>query len=370
MHNVIHIMNTSFGKIDEYGARSKYVVDSSDRPFLVFARESAVTAEECGGRATITRVAIPVRYQFLRYLFAVLGRHDLKRRAVWKGFDRRLARLIAKSDLSDYGVLHTWEWVPETITVAKRKNPRIRIIRDVVVNRRHEYWSGTPIGAEEPVTNLFLSPSSFSTDCLLSWGIPRAKIAEIPFGVDCELFKPTYEDRGDKLRFAFSGGISKRKGIDSLLRVWKRLNLKNAELHLYGRVRDDVRADLEGAPNVVCHGHMYLPDELPRNHAFVFPSTLEGSAKSVYEALACGLPTVTTPESGSIVRDGIDGFLVPKADDERLAEVIAKLCGDEGLLREMSRAARERATEYPWSRYAKSVLGAYDRLDDADMKGE
>ena len=364
MHNVIHIMNTSYGKIDEYGARSKYITDATDCPFLVFARDSAVPAEGRGARTDFCRIEIPLRYQFLRFLFAALGQTDKKKRAVWKGFDRRLAHIIGKIDLSAFDILHTWEWIPETIAVAKKKNPRIRIIRDVVVNRRHEYWSGTPIDVEEPETDLFLSPSSFSTDCLLSWGIPQAKIAEIPFGVDYGLFKPASEGRGDKLRFAFSGGVSRRKGIDSLLRVWKRLNLPNAELHLYGRVRDDVRKDLEGANNVVCHGHMYLPDELPRNHAFVFPSVLEGSAKSVYEALACGLPTITTPESGSVVRDGVDGILVPKSDDERLAEAIARLHGDKGLLRAMSRAARERAMEYPWSRYAKSVLGAYDRLDE------
>lgn len=363
MHRIIHVMNTTYGKMDEYGARSKYVVDAGECPFLVFARDTAVTGE---GKAEFRRVSIPLRYQFLRYLFAVLGLHDRKRRAVWTGFDRRLSRMIEKADLSDVDILHTWEWVPRTIETARRKNPEIRIVRDVVVNRHHEYWSGTPVEKEEPVTDLFLSPSSFSTECLLSWGIPRGKIAEVPFGVDGTLFRPTDEDRGDKIRFSFSGGVSRRKGVDSLLRVWKRLALPNAELHLYGRVRDDVRPELEGAKNVVCHGHIYLPAELPRNHVFVFPSILEGSAKSVYEALACGLPTITTPESGSIVRDGMDGFLVPKSDDERLAEAIARLYNDSELVRGMALSARERALDYTWLRYSTSVIAAYGRFGSAD----
>ena len=186
MNNVIHIMNTSFGKIDQYGARSKYISDASDETFLVFARDCAVPIETLDKKIKFTRVAIPLYFQFLRYVFALLGRNDQKKRAVWKGFDRRLSRLMRKIDISACTTLHTWEWIPETIAIVKKKNPNIRIIRDVVVNRRHEYWSGTPINAEEPTTDLFLSPSSFSTECLLSWGIPRNKIAEVPGESACQ----------------------------------------------------------------------------------------------------------------------------------------------------------------------------------------
>ena len=49
---------------------------------------------------------------------------------------------------------------------------------------------------------------------------------------------------------------------------------------------------------------------------FVFPSLFEGSAVVTYEALACGLPCVVTPEAGSVVRDGVEGLVVPSADVE------------------------------------------------------
>ena len=47
---------------------------------------------------------------------------------------------------------------------------------------------------------------------------------------------------------------------------------------------------------------------------FVFPSLFEGSAVVTYEALACGLPSIVTPNAGSVVRDGVDGFHVPAGD--------------------------------------------------------
>ena len=58
---------------------------------------------------------------------------------------------------------------------------------------------------------------------------------------------------------------------------------------------------------------------------FVFPSLFEGSAVVTYEALACGLPSIVTPSAGSVVRDGIEGFLVPESNVLALAERMEQL---------------------------------------------
>ncbi len=55
---------------------------------------------------------------------------------------------------------------------------------------------------------------------------------------------------------------------------------------------------------------------------FVFPSLEEGGAKVTYEAMASGLPLIATENSGSVMRDGIDGFLVPIRDSRALGEKI------------------------------------------------
>ena len=72
---------------------------------------------------------------------------------------------------------------------------------------------------------------------------------------------------------------------------------------------------------------------------FVFPSLFEGSAVVTYEALACGLPSVVTPEAGSVVRDGVEGFLVAPRDVLALAERMEQLGNDPGLRDRMSAAA-------------------------------
>jgi glycosyltransferase involved in cell wall biosynthesis len=97
----------------------------------------------------------------------------------------------------------------------------------------------------------------------------------------------------------------------------------------------------------------------------VLPSLAEGSAETTYEALACGVPVVTTLEAGSVVRDGIEGRIVPSRDPEALASAIAEIVQDRQKRERMSRAARERARDYTWERYGERLLAALtDKLAD------
>jgi glycosyltransferase involved in cell wall biosynthesis len=88
---------------------------------------------------------------------------------------------------------------------------------------------------------------------------------------------------------------------------------------------------------------------------FTFPTIEEGSALVTYEALACGLPVVTTPNAGSVVRDGVEGLLVPIRNVEALAAALECLRADERLRREMGRAARARAEEFTWDGYGETL---------------
>jgi glycosyltransferase involved in cell wall biosynthesis len=90
----------------------------------------------------------------------------------------------------------------------------------------------------------------------------------------------------------------------------------------------------------------------------VLPSLAEGSAGVIYEALAAGLPIVTTPEAGSVVRDGIEGRIVPSRDPETLANVIAEIVEDRQKRERMAHAARERAQEFTWERYSERLITA------------
>ena len=87
-----------------------------------------------------------------------------------------------------------------------------------------------------------------------------------------------------------------------------------------------------------------------RHDVFVFPSLFEGLALVQGEALSQGLPVITTPNSGGadILRDGVDGFIVPIRDSDAIAERLLAFDADRTLLQQMSESARERAAQLDW----------------------
>ena len=92
----------------------------------------------------------------------------------------------------------------------------------------------------------------------------------------------------------------------------------------------------------------------------IFPSQLEGSAKVTYEAAACGLPQVVTRESGDVVRDGIEGIIVPPGDVNAIAGAIEHFYQHPRIVSEMGIAARKRVVEnFTWDHFRERLLGAY-----------
>jgi glycosyltransferase involved in cell wall biosynthesis len=97
----------------------------------------------------------------------------------------------------------------------------------------------------------------------------------------------------------------------------------------------------------------------------VRPSLLEGMPLTVLEAMACGLPVVATPVSGTaeLVRHGENGLLVRPADPASLARAILRLMED-GPLREAQGREARRLVEggYSWDAVAAKTLAVYREL--------
>jgi len=91
---------------------------------------------------------------------------------------------------------------------------------------------------------------------------------------------------------------------------------------------------------------------------FLLPSLSEGSANVCFEALAAGLPVITTPNAGSVVRDGIEGFVVPIRSVDRIVAAIHKLTTDANLCEAMGRAAFTCAKHFSWAKYEEELVDA------------
>jgi glycosyltransferase involved in cell wall biosynthesis len=101
---------------------------------------------------------------------------------------------------------------------------------------------------------------------------------------------------------------------------------------------------------------------LERFDILLFPSTCEGSAGAVMEAMATGLPIVTTPNSGTIVRDGVDGFIRPYESPDELAACVDRLASDEKLRLEMGCSARRQAEANDIDAYSRAIADLMRRV--------
>jgi glycosyltransferase involved in cell wall biosynthesis len=193
---------------------------------------------------------------------------------------------------------------------------------------------------------------------------PDEKMFYLPRGVDVDRFKPA-PTRPPIFRAIFSGALIERKGIHHLLEAWHRLNLQNAELWLLGSVHDEAKPYLKKfwRDNIHVLGFKRdLENYLNQGSVYVFPTRLEGSAKTIYEAAASGLPMITTREAGDVVRDGVEGIIVRPGDVDAIAAAIEHLYRNPEIVASMSAAARQRVVEnFTWDHYRSRLLSAYER---------
>jgi glycosyltransferase involved in cell wall biosynthesis len=205
-----------------------------------------------------------------------------------------------------------------------------------------------------------LVPSDHIARRLIEHGTPPEKIRVIPYAADTRRFRPAPEAKaGDGCTFLFAGGITQRKGIKYLLEAWRRIRRPGWKLQLLGALPSNQGPLVDYLDEVEHLGrvpHAEVPARMAAADVFVFPSLFEGSAVVTYEALACGLPSVVTPDAGSVVRDKVEGFVVPPRDVEALAERMERLGRDAELRATMACAARERALAFDWPRYHAAVV--------------
>jgi len=215
--------------------------------------------------------------------------------------------------------------------------------------------------AEIRAADHIMAPSDYVVKTLVDAGADPSKISLFPYGVDTELFRPalTPREENEEFHILYAGQLSQRKGIKYLLQAFKELRIPQSRLTLLGPVIGQGRgfAPYEGLfQHVSGIPHHAMPEFYQKADVFVFPSLHEGSANVTYEALASGLPVITTFESGSVVRDSVDGYIVPAGHVEALKDRILNLYHDRDRRRQMAIEARRRAEQFTWTAFRHRVI--------------
>jgi len=291
-------------------------------------------------------------------------------------FDWIVARKIKKTD-----ILIVWAWTAlRTIQKTKKQNGTVileecgscnkfqnEILAEEYKNLNLKAKTFTPQKIvsreleEASLADYILCPSNYVANSFIMNGFPKEKCVIIPYGVNLDLFKPSYK-KNISFNIITVGTIGVRKGHIYLFKALELLNRGyRINCTLIGKVEDDFKPIFENYKHLFTHieqvPHHDIANCYNQASVFVFPSLDEGMAYVQLEAMACGLPVICTPNSGgdSVIDDGVDGFIVPIRDYESLAKKIEFLYRNQELLTQMGNNAHRKALEFTWDAYGKKL---------------
>ncbi|SDY32870.1 glycosyltransferase family 4 protein [Halopenitus persicus] len=264
-------------------------------------------------------------------------------------------------------------------TAVERSSSHIRTQWEILSREYQRHNAVSPPLSEDAVADeeqeyeaadYIVTPSEFAYQSFLDRGFDERSVKCIPFGVDPPPTTSCSRD-SETVRFLFAGNVSIRKGIPYLLEAWDKVDLPDAELAIASEVEKDLRpliSDYEERNDVRLLGWVDdLEDCFNRSSVFVFPSLEEGSAIVTYEAMAAGLPLITTYNSGWVGEDGVHGIEVPAADSGSLANALRKLYDDASERRRMGKEAETLIREnYTLDDYGERVHQAYRSMIDSN----
>ncbi|UZR95495.1 glycosyltransferase family 4 protein [Chondrinema litorale] len=222
---------------------------------------------------------------------------------------------------------------------------------------------------EWELTNKILAPSSYVKSELLKAGAPENKIFLVPFGYESpyslsyrkKSFETNLNITKDKLNILFVGNSGLRKGIYDFLMIAKHFNNYPLKFNIVGSIQKDIFKYIENEKikNVNIIGKLNRQDlnEIYKSSdIFCFPTYLEGSARVVFEAMSWGLPVLSTYQSGSVITNELDGFLVDAGQINNMIMYIQKLISSKELRFKVGEKALYKVEEFNLNNYAKALI--------------
>ena len=212
-------------------------------------------------------------------------------------------------------------------------------------------------------TTRIVAPSSYVANGLASQGVSLEKIDLVPY--PAEFASLRYVDRSDRnttLTVGFVGQINLRKNAPVFLQIAKRMHNDNLRFVMVGKNYLAHKIIMDYSPYVTFTGPIPRSDVASKLYGFdlfFFPSTCEGSAGVVLEAMATGLPVITTPNSGTLIEDGVDGFVCNPDEIEVFIDRIEKLLADKAMRIRFGVAAAEKVKGLTLENYGTELVASF-----------
>lgn len=221
-------------------------------------------------------------------------------------------------------------------------------------------------------------------DAIRLLNIPSKKIFTTQLGVDPS-FRPI-SDLNEKRRVAekydlpekfilYVGLVEPRKNLPILIHAYKKLvdNGVNHNLVLVGRYGwrfEEVLHQIDALrleDKILLAGYVSqadLPLVYNLSSLFVYPTIYEGFGLPALEAMACGIPVITTEVSSLPEIVGEAGVLVPANDQQALYKAINKVLQDPELHRDLTNKGLKRAAKFSWQQTAQLTMQVYRQVKE------
>lgn len=302
---------------------------------------------------------------------------DILNLYIGKSFCKKIIRDI---DWNNVSCIYAYKTAAKELFVEARKRNILCVVEQTIAPKQievdilsreflnfSEWQDSNELGAHErmaeremsewSLSDVVVCASEFVADGLVECGVDKNKCHIIPYAINPE--KYVYKERNYQsnrpIRILFAGEVGIRKGIHYLYHALFDLEKELFECKAVGNIalKSDAVTKLSSLIN--------LEGQLPKNEmlklyewadVFVLPTLCEGSATVTYEAMACGLPVITTHNCGSVIEHDVNGFIIPVCDSKSLLNILRRIIENPSILNSYSKNLKNWSEGYSWSMYA------------------
>ena len=215
----------------------------------------------------------------------------------------------------------------------------------------------------------------------LVYGLDSRRLALIPHGVDPRFFRQREYGSDSPLRLLYVGTWLEQRGTRYLTEAFATLaqKLPNIRMTVVGclgpaePVQNSfaaaVRQQVQVIPFVPA---AQMPETYLEHDIFVFPSFFEGLPLVLLEAMATGMPVVTTETCGmmDVVKNEWNGVLIHPGDANAIVEAVMQLSQSRDLRIRLGQAAQQTMSEYTWEKIARQVEAILRKAVEASRRDE
>lgn len=285
-------------------------------------------------------------------------------------------------------ILLSFMWYPNAIAIIVQKLMRghVKVIvsertsTSIYSSKRDNNWRNFIIRFLYPRANLIVAPSTKIAQNIISQTVPGSKVRVIHNPVDISEISMHAKEEIDHKWYRKKesiviavGRLGNEKGFDYLIKAIALLAGEGIQCKLIilgdGKEKENLLRLVEKLglnDSVSFEGFQENPYKyLARSTVFVLSSLYEGFPNVLLEAMALGIPSVATrcpTGPDEIITEGVDGILVPSADEKALAGAIKRLVMDEDLRKRLGDAGRKRAQDFAIEKIVKQYEDAIESV--------